>query len=121
MPVPTQLASVAAWNEDEHAVANRRLYQQKFARVLPILAAALDVQRPDGAFYLWPHVGEDDEHFTRQLFAEQNLTVLPGSYLARESHGVNPGRGRVRISLTASLDQCVEAARRIRAFVDGRK
>jgi N-succinyldiaminopimelate aminotransferase len=121
MPVPTQLASIAAWNEDTHAVANRRLYQDKFARVLPILSPVLEVQRPDGAFYLWPNVGSDDERFTRELFAAQNLTVLPGSYLARESGGVNPGRGRIRISLTAGAEQCVEAAGRIRTFLESRK
>jgi len=121
MAVPTQLASVSAWDEDAHAAQNRRLYQEKFARVLPILAPVLDVKRPDGAFYLWPDVGEDDEHFTRELFAEQNLTLLPGSYLARESNGENPGRGRVRISLTAHVDQCVLAAERIRNFLASRK
>lgn len=121
MPVPTQLASVAAWNDDAHAAQNRHLYQQKFARVLPILTPVMDVQRPDGAFYLWPSVGEDDEKFTRELFAEQNLTLLPGSYLARTSDGENPGQGRVRISLTAGLEQCVEAAERIRDFIAARK
>ena len=121
MPVPTQLASVAAWDDDAHAAQNRRLYQEKFARVLPILAPVLDLKRPDGAFYLWPDVGEDDELFTRELFAAQNLTLLPGSYLARESNGENPGRQRVRISLTANVDQCVLAAERIRAFVAERK
>lgn len=121
MPVPTQLASVAAWDEDGHAAQNRKLYQEKFARVLPILAPVLEVSRPDGAFYLWPDVGEDDEQFTRDLFAEQNLTLLPGSYLAREFNGENPGRGRVRISLTAAVEQCVVAAERIREFVAGRK
>jgi len=121
MPVPTQLASVAAWDDDAHAAQNRRLYQEKFARVLPILAPVLDLKRPDGAFYLWPDVGEDDELFTRELFAAQNLTLLPGSYLARESNGENPGRQRVRISLTANVDQCVLAAERIRAFVSERK
>jgi N-succinyldiaminopimelate aminotransferase len=121
MPVPTQLASVAAWDEDSHAAQNRRLYQEKFARVLPILAPVLDVSRPDGAFYLWPDVGEDDEQFTRDLYAQQNLTLLPGSYLAREFNGENPGRRRVRISLTASAEQCVVAAERIRAFIAGRR
>lgn len=121
MPVPTQLASVAAWNEDAHAVQNRRLYQEKFARVLPILAPVLNVTRPDGAFYLWPDVGGDDEAFTRDLFAAQNLTVLPGSYLARDMNGINPGRGRIRISLTASVEQCVAAADRIRSFLSRRK
>ena len=121
MAVPTQVASVAAWDEDLHAAHNRKLYQDKFARVLPILAPVLDVKRPDGAFYLWPDVGGDDELFTRDLFAEQNLTLLPGSYLARDANGQNPGRGRVRISLTAHVDQCVLAAERIRAFVSSRK
>jgi N-succinyldiaminopimelate aminotransferase len=121
MPVPTQLASVAAWSEDTHAAQNRRLYQEKFDRVLPILGSVLDVKRPDGAFYLWPEVGEDDEHFTRELFAAQNLTLLPGSYLARPTDAGNPGQGRVRLSLTAPVEQCVEAAARIRAFVAGRK
>jgi N-succinyldiaminopimelate aminotransferase len=121
MAVPTQVASVAAWDEDAHAAHNRRLYQEKFARVMPILEPVLDVKRPDGAFYLWPDVHEDDEQFTRSLFAEQNLTLLPGSYLAREFNGENPGRRRVRISLTANVDQCVLAAERIREFVTSRK
>jgi N-succinyldiaminopimelate aminotransferase len=120
MAVPTQIASVAAWDEDTHAAQNRKLYQDKFAKVLPILAPVLDVKRPDGAFYLWPDVGQNDEQFVRDLFAEQNLTLLPGSYLAREAHGENPGSGRVRISLTASVDQCVLAAERIRNFVSRR-
>jgi N-succinyldiaminopimelate aminotransferase len=121
MAVPTQVASVAAWDEDAHAAHNRRLYQEKFARVMPILEPVLDVKRPDGAFYLWPDVHEDDEQFTRALFAEQNLTLLPGSYLAREFNGENPGRRRVRISLTANVDQCVLAAERIREFITSRK
>ena len=121
MPVPTQLASVAAWNDDEHAAQNRRLYQEKFARVLPMLSPVMNVSRPDGAFYLWPDVGGDDERFTRELFAAQNLTVLPGSYLAREVDGFNPGRGRVRISLTAPIDQCVVAAERLRFFLSQRQ
>jgi N-succinyldiaminopimelate aminotransferase len=117
MAVPTQLASVAAWNDDAHAAQNRRLYQEKFARVLPILAPVMNVTQPDGAFYLWPDVGGDDEAFTRELFASQNLTVLPGSYLARDANGMNPGRGRIRISLTASVEQCIVAAERIRSFL----
>jgi N-succinyldiaminopimelate aminotransferase len=121
MPVPTAMASIAAWNEDTHAAQNRRLYQQKFQRVVPILASVLNVTHPDGAFYLFPDVGEDDERFTRDLFASQNLTVLPGSYLAREMNGLNPGRNRVRISLTANIQQCVAAAERIRSFLLKRK
>ena len=121
MPVPTQLASAAAWNEDTHAVQNRALYREKFARVLPILSPVLDVAQPAGAFYLWPAVGDDDdETFTRELFRRKSLTVLPGSYLARDAHGENPGRGRVRISLVAPFEECVEAATRIRDFVEGR-
>ena len=118
MAVPTQLASAAAWQEDSHAAANRRLYQEKFAQVVPILAPLLRVEQPAGGFYLWPDVGGDDERFTRELFARKNVTVLPGSYLARAgADGHNPGAGRIRISLVAPVAQCVEAARRIRDFL----
>ncbi len=120
MPVPTQHASALAWAEDAHAAANRALYREKFARVLPILAPVLDVASPDGAFYLWPDVGRDDEAFTRELFATKNLTILPGSYLARDTASGNPGRNHVRISLVASVDECIDAATRIRAFIDGK-
>jgi N-succinyldiaminopimelate aminotransferase len=118
MPVPTQLASIAAWDDDAHAVANRILYREKYARVLPILQPVLDVVEPDGAFYLWPDVQRDDETFTRDLFATQNLTILPGSYLARDTRSGNPGRNRVRISLVAPIDECVTAAHRIRTFLE---
>jgi N-succinyldiaminopimelate aminotransferase len=117
MPIPTQLASIAAWNDDAHAAANRALYREKYARVLPILQPVLDVVEPDGAFYLWPEVGRDDEAFTRELFATQNLTILPGSYLARDTRAGNPGRNRVRISLVAPVEECVVAAQRIRDFM----
>lgn len=117
MSVPTQLASIAAWDDDEHVVANRRLYQEKFERVIPILSDVLGIERPQGAFYLWTDIRGDDEAFTRRLFAEKNVTVLPGSYLARESAGINPGAGRVRISLVPPVDQCVEAAHRIRSLL----
>ncbi len=121
MPIPTQLASIAAWNDDAHAAANRVLYREKFARVLPILQPVLDVVEPDGAFYLWPDVHGDDEAFTRDLFATQNLTILPGSYLARETPQGNPGKRRVRISLVAPVDECVTAAQRIRSFLEKNK
>jgi N-succinyldiaminopimelate aminotransferase len=118
MPVPTQLASIAAWNDDAHVVTNRALYREKFARVLPILQPVLDVAEPDGGFYLWPELQSDDEIFTRDLYATQNLTILPGSYLARDTAHGNPGRQRVRISLVASVDDCVAAAKRIRTFLE---
>jgi N-succinyldiaminopimelate aminotransferase len=118
MPVPTQLASIAAWNNDAHAAANRALYREKYARVLPILQPVLDVVEPDGAFYLWPDIQRDDEAFTRDLFAKQNVTILPGSYLARDTRAGSPGRNRVRISLVAAVDECVSAAHRIRNFLE---
>jgi N-succinyldiaminopimelate aminotransferase len=131
MAVPTQLASIAAWDDDAHAATNRRLYQEKFDKVIPILSGVLDVERPAGGFYLWADIRGDDERFTRDLFARQNVTVLPGSYLARGSaagsgagpdargSGANPGAGRVRISLVPSVGQCIEAAERIREFIQG--
>lgn len=126
MPVPTQLASIAAWNDDEHVKANRALYREKYARVLPILAPHLQVTQPAGGFYLWPEVVGDDALFTRELFAQTNVTVVPGSYLARttrngliDSSGSNPGSGRVRISLVANVEDCVMAAGRIADFIQG--
>jgi N-succinyldiaminopimelate aminotransferase len=118
MALPTQAASTAAWNDDAHVAANRRLYQQKFSRVLPILSPLINVTRPAGAFYLWPDVGGDDEAFAHDLYATQNVTVLPGSYLGRKSARVNPGAGRVRISLVPNVESCVAAAERIREFIN---
>jgi N-succinyldiaminopimelate aminotransferase len=117
MPLPTQLASVTAWQDDVYAAANRRLYREKFERVLPILTPHLKVAQPDGAFYLWPAIGRDDERFARELYASQAVTVLPGSYLGRAGRDGNPGAGRVRISLVHPLEKCVQAAERIRDFV----
>ncbi|MCQ4270821.1 succinyldiaminopimelate transaminase [Pseudomonas kuykendallii] len=120
MPVQTQLASVAAWSDEAHVRANRDLYRAKYDAVLDILEPVLDVQRPDGGFYLWAKTPMDDAAFTRTLFAEEHVTVVPGSYLSREVDGFNPGAGRVRMALVAPLAECVEAAERIRAFLQRR-
>ncbi len=119
MPVHVQRASITAWRDDAHARANRDLYRRKFDAVLPILQKVMAVDRPDAAFYLWPDVNGDDEVFVRELFCAKNVIALPGSYLAREDGGRNPGAGRVRLSLVASVDECVEAAVRIRDFLLG--
>jgi N-succinyldiaminopimelate aminotransferase len=114
-----QSASIAAWNDEAHVVANRALYREKFARVTPMLAAVLDVALPDAGFYLWAGVpGQDDIAFARGLLAQYNVTVLPGSLLAREAQGHNPGAGRIRMALVAGLDECVEAAERIVAYTE---
>lgn len=117
MSLPVQHASIAAWEDEAHVVANRAKYQAKFAALVPMLASALEAPAPDAGFYLWARVpGGDDERFARDLFAATHVTVLPGQYLAREAHGINPGRGYVRIALVPELDDCVEAARRILDF-----
>jgi N-succinyldiaminopimelate aminotransferase len=116
MPEHHQLASIEAWRDDAHVVANRALYREKFAHVVPLLQEVMDVYMPDAGFYLWAKVS-DDERFTRELFEQQHLTVLPGSYIARDTPAGNPGRGRVRMSLVASVEECLEAAHRIRAFL----
>ncbi|MBD8598047.1 succinyldiaminopimelate transaminase [Pseudomonas sp. CFBP 8772] len=120
MPVQTQLASIAAWSDEEHVRANRTLYREKFDAVLEILSPVMDVQRPDGGFYLWPNVGTDDAKFCRDLFVTEHVTVVPGSYLSRDVDGFNPGAGRVRMALVAPLAECIEAAERIRDFVTSR-
>ena len=118
MPLPTQQASIAAWNDESHVRENRRLYREKFDAVLDILAGVLPVERPQASFYLWPETPLADTDFTRRLFAEENLTVLPGSFLSREVAGSNPGANRIRIALVPPLDECIDAARRIRRCVE---
>lgn len=118
LPVPTQVASVLAWNDDTHVVENRKLYREKFKASMDILAPVMDVKCPPAAFYLWPRTPEDDESFARDLYAHQNVTVLPGSYLSRRGPGGDPGKDRVRISLVAPVEECAEAARRIRTYVE---
>ena len=114
-----QTASVAAWNDDAHVIENRRLYAAKFAAVMPILKPALEFDAPDAAFYLWAKVpGGDDTAFARSLYEKRHVTVLPGSFLARDAGLANPGRGFVRIALVDGEAQCVEAARRIVDFLD---
>ena len=117
MPLPIQSASIMAWNDETHVRANRDLYRQKFAAVLKILQPVLDVQAPDAAFYLWPKTPIVDTEFARGLFAKQHVTVLPGSYLSRSAHGLDPGAHHVRMALVAPVEQCIEAAERIRDFI----
>ena len=120
MPVQTQLASVAAWQDETHVRANRDQYRAKYDAVLEILQPVMDVQRPDGSFYLWAKVPGCDADFTRDLFEAEHVTVVPGSYLSREVDGVNPGAGRVRMALVAPLEECIEAASRIQRFLERR-
>jgi len=112
-----QSASIAAWDDEAHVQENRALYRQKFAQVTPLLASVLDVALPDAGFYLWAAVPGSDEAFARDLYAAYNVTVLPGSYLARSAHGHNPGAGRVRMALVADTAECLEAAQRIVKFL----
>ena len=116
-----QAASIAAWGDEQHVEANRALYREKFARVTPLLASVMDVALPDAGFYLWAKVPElwrgSDETFSSELLAFYNVVVLPGSYLARDAHGHNPGAGRIRMALVAETAECVEAAERIVQFV----
>lgn len=111
-----QDASVAAWNDETHVRENRKKYADKFARITPLMQTALRVQRPDAGFYLWAPTPIADTEFARRLYAEQNVTVLPGSYIARESRGINPGANYVRMALVAETDECLEATRRIVEF-----
>ena len=115
-----QQASIAAWNDETHVQENRAKYITKFSQVTPLLQDVLDVTLPDASFYLWAKVNKlvdiSDMEYAKRLYAEYNVTVLPGSYLAREANGVNPGQGRIRMALVAEVDECLEAAQRIVAF-----
>ena len=122
MSLVVQAASIAAWDDEAHVVDNRAQYRAKFARVTPMLEGHLDVRLPDAGFYLWCGVpthlhGGDDIAFAQGLLAQYNVTVLPGSLLARQARGINPGAGRIRLALVADTDECVEAAQRILAYI----
>ncbi|WP_047218112.1 MULTISPECIES: succinyldiaminopimelate transaminase [Delftia] len=120
-----QTASMAAWADEAHVEENRRLYREKFNQVTPVLARVMDVRLPDASFYLWAGIPEslglDDADFARELYAATGVTVLPGSYLAREANGRNPGAGRVRMALVAETAECLEAAQRIAQFIESRQ
>ena len=122
MSPPVQAASIAAWNDEHHVQDNRALYKEKFQLITPLLKEVMDVELPDAGFYLWADVrrsGLSDTEFARRLYADYNVTVLPGSYLAREAHGANPGRNRIRMALVAGVDEGLEAANRIVQFCNG--
>jgi len=116
MSPAVQRASIAAWNDEAHVVENRRLYAEKFRAVLPMIGAPLAAGLPEGGFYLWMRTPIDDADFARGLYRQYNVLVLPGSFIAREAYGTNPGRNHVRVALVAPLEECVEAIGRIMRF-----
>ena len=118
LSLPVQAASVAAWGDEDHVIANRALYREKFAAVTDILRGTMAFTEPSASFYLWPQTPIDDAQFAQGLYQQQNVTVLPGSYLSRTTDTGNPGQNRVRMALVAELDQCVEAAQRIKQYVE---
>ena len=118
LPPPTQAASIAAWDDETHVRDNRDRYREKFDAVLSELGGVIDVSRPQASFYLWPRTPTDDETFARELYRHENVLVLPGSYLSREADGTDPGAGRVRMALVTSAEECIEAARRVRRYIE---
>lgn len=118
MSPPTQAASTKAWSDEVHVKRNRELYREKFAAVLDILRPVLGVEKPQAGFYLWAQTPVCDEVFARDLFVQQNVNVVPGSYLSRDAHGINPGKNHVRMALVTPLQECIDAAKRIRSYVE---
>ena len=116
MPLPTQQASIKAWEDELHVIENRRLYREKFAAFIDILNDVCDINKPPAGFYVWLKTPIEDTDFAQQLFAQENITVLPGSYLSRDFEGLNPGINHVRIALVAPLEDCITAAHRIKNF-----
>lgn len=121
MPEHVQMASIASWSDEAHVIENRKAYKTKFEAVLAELDGALDVSMPEASFYLWVRTHEDDTQFAQALFAQENITVLPGQFLSREQDGINPGYGHVRIALVATLEECVDAAKKLKRFALSRK
>ncbi len=116
MPLPTQQASIKAWLDETHVIENRRLYREKFAAFIEILSDVCDINKPPAGFYVWLKTPIADTDFAQKLFAQENITVLPGSYLSRDFAGLNPGVNYVRIALVAPLADCITAAHRIKNF-----
>jgi N-succinyldiaminopimelate aminotransferase len=117
MPLYTQMASIVAWQDEDHVRDNRALYRKKFDAVLNILEPVMKVTKPDASFYLWPETPISDTEFAAGLYSRQNITVLPGSFLSRSILAGNPGKNRIRIALVAEIDQCIEAAKRICEYI----
>jgi N-succinyldiaminopimelate aminotransferase len=117
MPLQVQMASIAAWRDEQHVIQNRQAYRDKFNAVAAILAPAMTFALPDAGFYLWAQTPVEDTRFCRELFQQCNVSLLPGSFLGRDHNGVNPGSGYVRIALVPPLPQCCEAAERMAQFI----
>ncbi|PPD48611.1 MAG: succinyldiaminopimelate transaminase [Methylobacter sp.] len=118
MPLPTQYASIRAWQDERHVQENRRLYREKFTAFIEILSEVCAISKPAASFYIWLKTPITDTEFAQQLFAQYNITVLPGSYLSRDFAELNPGQNHVRIALVAPLEDCIEAAQRIKLFLN---
>ena len=118
LPLPTQYASAAAWKDEQHVKENRILYRQKFTAFIDILADVCTINKPPASFYIWLKTSIDDIDFAAQLFSQENITVLPGSFLSRAANGINPGKNHVRIALVAPVEECIEAANRIKNFIN---
>ena len=114
----SQAASTAAWNDESHVAENRRMYREKFSQVKSLLTGTLAIRLPDASFYLWIKTPVSDTEFTKRLYRDYNVTVLPGSYLGRNVRGINPGENFVRIALVAPLDACMDAAGRIKNLLN---
>jgi N-succinyldiaminopimelate aminotransferase len=117
MSMPTQFASIAAWGDEQHVADNRALYREKFRQVYQCLNPVMPLTMPDAAFFFWAETPIDDCEFAQRLYAQEHITVLPGSYMAREADGINPGRNRIRLALVADVSECLQAAERIANFV----
>ena len=118
MPLPTQEASIVAWNDETHVIENRKKYREKFEKVCKVLAPVLDVAPPPASFYLWAKLTGSDTDFAMRLYKSENIKVLPGSYLSRQSDGIDPGKNHIRIALVAELEECMIAATRIKQFIE---
>ena len=75
-----------------------------------------DFKIPDAGFFLWLKVN-DDKKAAKMLWEKFSLRVMPGSFMAKDVNGINPGKGYLRISLVDEKEVIEEAMRRICLFL----
>ncbi len=108
LPLPLQKTAALAWNDEDHVKEFRKIYKENFL----IAKEILGIDIPEATFYLWIEV-EDELKFTKELYREENIKVLPGSFLGRGGMGQN----YIRIALVENSTKTKEVLLRLKKFI----